>query len=241
MLCRLSPGGQKWQGRWLEKNIRWVEDALGGFRDMELTVGNVDSWVESFLEAAVNIQEEEEKVIEEEMEEKDRSCMLATWQCFSGGLEQAVRHSCRPSGITRCRNAPGFTKPSLIQACSCIILNLTVFVSVCWRRSSIELLFMEQVEKYKYKYKYKCKYKCKCKFKYKYILCAAHTSWSSLMRMPEARHFAGCLNKHVFVVVFFTSQVASINMIGAPRKRLYILQYQGLFDWTTFDFIFIYL
>ena len=137
------------------------------------------------------------------MEEKDRSCMLATWQCFSGGLEQAVRHSCRPSGITRCRNAPGFTKPSLIQACSCIILNLTVFVSVCWRRSSLELLFMEQVEKYKYKYKYKCKYKCKCKFKYKYILCAAHTSWSSLMRMPEARHFAGCLNKHVFVVVFF--------------------------------------
>ena len=138
---------------------------------MELTVGNVDSWVESFLEAAVNIQEEEEKVIEEEMEkevEEDRSCMLATWQCFSGGLEQAVRHSCRPSGITRCRNAPGFTKPSLVQACSCIILNLTVFVSVCWRRSSLELLFMEQVVKYKYKYKCKCKYKCKYKYKIKY-------------------------------------------------------------------------
>ena len=156
---------------------------------MELTVGNVDSWVESFLEAAVNIQEEEEKVIEEEMEEKDRSCMLATWQCFSGGLEQAVRHSCRPSGITRCRNAPGFTKPSLVQACSCIILNLTVFVSVCWRRSSLELLFMEQVEKYKYKYKCKCKYKYI--YKYKYI-CNYASGYSMLYCSPCFHHTSMC-------------------------------------------------
>merc|ERR1712228_514148 len=99
------------------------------------TVGNVDSWVESFLEAAVNIQEEE-----------DRSCMLATWQCFSGGLEQAVRHSCRPSGIT-----------SLLEE---------VFYRITFHG-------------------------------------AAHTSWSSLMRMPEARHFAGCLKKTCFCCLFF--------------------------------------
>ena len=88
--------------------LRWVEEALGGFHDMELSVGNVNSWVESFLEAAFTLQQEEktreeggESMEEDINEEEERSCMVSTWRCFSSVLEQAVRQSCRPVGLTR--------------------------------------------------------------------------------------------------------------------------------------------
>ena len=93
----------------------WAEEALGGFHDMDLSMGNVNAWVESFLEAAVVLQEEEETREEdgeslaeetnEDTEETDeeKSCMLSTWRCLSTLLEHAVRHSCRPAGLTRCR------------------------------------------------------------------------------------------------------------------------------------------
>ena len=76
---------------------------------MELSVGNVNSWVESFLEAAVILQQEEktrdeedgESMEEDINEEEDRSCMVSTWRCLSSVLEQAVRQSCRPAGLTR--------------------------------------------------------------------------------------------------------------------------------------------
>ena len=76
---------------------------------MELSVGNVNSWVESFLEAAVILQQEEktrdeedgESMEEDINEEEERSCMVSTWRCFSSVLEQAVRQSCRPVGLTR--------------------------------------------------------------------------------------------------------------------------------------------
>ena len=93
--------------------IRWAEEALGGFHDMSM--GNVNAWVESFLEAAVVLQEEEktweedgESLAEETDEDTDekRSCMVSTWRCFSTVLEQAVRHSCRPAGLTRCSSMP---------------------------------------------------------------------------------------------------------------------------------------
>ena len=82
---------------------------------MDLSIGNVNAWVESFLEAAVVLQEEEETREEdgeslaeethEDTEETDeeKSCMLSTWRCLSTLLEHAVRHSCRPAGLTRCR------------------------------------------------------------------------------------------------------------------------------------------
>ena len=88
--------------------VRWVEEALGGFHYMELSVGNVNSWVESFIEAAVTLQQKEktreeggESMEEDINEEEDRSCMVSTWRCLSSVLEQAVRHSCRPAGLTR--------------------------------------------------------------------------------------------------------------------------------------------
>ena len=84
-----------------------------GLHNMEPSmIGNVNSWVESFLEAAVILQQEEEKTAEEkdggeilaeEDTEEEKSCLVATWRCFSSVLEQAVRHSCRPAGLTRCR------------------------------------------------------------------------------------------------------------------------------------------
>ena len=73
-------------------------------------IGNVNSWVESFLEAAVILQQEEKsaeeddgEILAEEDTEEEKSCLVATWRCFSSVLEQAVRHSCRPAGLTRCR------------------------------------------------------------------------------------------------------------------------------------------
>ena len=65
---------------------------------------DVNSWVEAFLEAATNPQEEDEVAgIESQAEERaeDESCMVSTWRFFSIVLEQAVRQSCRPAGITR--------------------------------------------------------------------------------------------------------------------------------------------
>merc|ERR1712083_873141 len=38
--------------------------------------------------------------MEEDINEEDRSCMVSTWRCFSGVLEQAVRQSCKPAGLT---------------------------------------------------------------------------------------------------------------------------------------------
>ena len=84
---------------------------------------NVNFWVESFLQAAKqeeekagaeedgeSIADEEEEADEEKEEEKadeeddeEKTCLVSTWQCFSASLEQAVRHSCRPKGLTRCR------------------------------------------------------------------------------------------------------------------------------------------
>ena len=67
---------------------------------MQLSLEDVNSWVEAFLEAATNPLEEG---IESQAEERaeDESCMVSTWRCFSKVLEQAVRQSCRPAGITR--------------------------------------------------------------------------------------------------------------------------------------------
>ena len=72
---------------------------------MQLSLEDVNSWVEAFLEAATNPQEEDEVAgsIESQTEERgeEGSCMVSTWRCFSKVLEQAVRQSCRPAGITR--------------------------------------------------------------------------------------------------------------------------------------------
>ena len=71
---------------------------------MQLSLEDVNSWVEVFLEAATNPLEEDEVAgIESQAEERDEegSCMVSTWRCFSKVLEQAVRQSCRPAGITR--------------------------------------------------------------------------------------------------------------------------------------------
>ena len=71
---------------------------------MQLSLEDVNSWVEAFLEAATNPQEEDEVAgIESQTEDRGEevSCIVSTWRCFSKVLEQAVRQSCRPAGITR--------------------------------------------------------------------------------------------------------------------------------------------
>ena len=84
---------------------------------MELSIGNVNDWVESFLvlQEEENTREEDGENLAEDTDEdtedtdedtedteEERSCMVSTWRCFSTVLEQAVRHSCRPAGLTRC-------------------------------------------------------------------------------------------------------------------------------------------
>lgn len=120
---------------------------------MELSIGNVNDWVDSFLvlQEEENTREEDGENLAEDTDEdtedtediaEDRSCMVSTWRCFSTVLEQAVRHSCRPPGLTRCRLMPyqDWPQPDLI-----VINNLTTFFSAYWRRCSSELLFTEQV------------------------------------------------------------------------------------------------
>ena len=74
---------------------------------MELSIGNVNDWVDSFLvlQEEENTREEDGENLAEDTDEdteEERSCMVSTWRCFSTVLEQAVRHSCRPPGLTRC-------------------------------------------------------------------------------------------------------------------------------------------
>ena len=84
---------------------------------MELSIGNVNDWVDSFLvlqeeentreEDGENLAEDTDEDTEDtEVTEEERSCMVSTWRCFSTVLEQAVRHSCRPPGLTRYRSMP---------------------------------------------------------------------------------------------------------------------------------------
>ena len=71
---------------------------------MQLSLEDVNSWVDAFLEAATNPLEEDEVAgFESQAEDRaeDESCMVSTWRCFSKVLEQAVRQSCRPAGVTR--------------------------------------------------------------------------------------------------------------------------------------------
>ena len=68
---------------------------------MELSLGNVNAWVDSFLEAAKQEEEEDGESVAEEETGEEQSCLVSTWRCLSASLEQAVRHSCRPKGLTR--------------------------------------------------------------------------------------------------------------------------------------------
>ena len=105
LLCRVHPGDEDYRRRTFWKDCRWiVEEALAAFPEVQLSLEDVNSWIEAFLEAATNPQEEDEVAgIESQAKERaeDESCMVSTWRCFSKVLEQAVRQSCRPAGITR--------------------------------------------------------------------------------------------------------------------------------------------
>ena len=102
---QVPPGDEDWRKRTFWKDCRWiVEEALAAFPEVQLSLEDVNSWVEAFLEAATNPQEEDKVAgIESQTEERGEkgSCMVSTWRCFSKVLERAVRQSCRPAGITR--------------------------------------------------------------------------------------------------------------------------------------------
>ena len=139
LLCRVHPGDEDYRRRTFWKDCRWiVEEALAAFPEVQLSLEDVNSWVEVFLEAATNPLEEDEVAgIESQAEDRaeDESCMVSTWRCFSNVLEQAVRQSCRPAGITRWP----------IWPCQFFLNDWNFMISAWSRRSSLGSLFMGQV------------------------------------------------------------------------------------------------